>query len=406
MVGRVKSSQRVAATDELHPAQAPARATKVTGNRSDRFSVGGSTQASDALARLSGGVAPSHQLPQLRLGIGQTKPLLNLQPKFTIPKQSDEGPAGPNEIAGIAVTKGRRMHFEGVKNDFLHPSALTTVDLQFGKISRAQFDTLHETFGARSDVVYAPDREFAVVDFLPPALQALVNRNIDLPESVTLAGTQHWDSLPLDKDKTVGLSNNCHGIAYEAVQAFLQPKTDVAIFNGDAMIMDGIAYDLAVVHELSADRGADLADLPLVPGDLVQVLDPNARGHTDLLHSSVYVGGGLFFEKPDTESEDSESPYRLTDAEGLRSPVEHFVDGPVGIRVHRAKDELPPAESRFKSEMSDAADKLADVSGRPLGNALMTNIEFGMGGGLIGEYVTALARMPLARDPAGRGTFA
>ena len=335
------------------------------------------------------------------------KPLIDLRPSFRALALIDEGAAAISSVAGVPVTSATTLSFGGAKNDFLHPSALTTIDVRFGAVDEASFDTLRAAFGGKSEVAYDANRSYELIDFLPPAIQALVNQDIELPKEVILPGTESWEALPYDENKSISLTVNCHGTAYESVRAFHQTRDDVSVFMGDMNVMDGVSSSepFTEVHAIDADNAGQLANLDLEPGDLVQFFDPNGTGATQLLHSAVHVGGGVFFEKPNTETNDEDSPWRLATADSVRMPVEDFVCGPVEVKVFRASEDLEPAAQRFSSEVAEDALKWAESFGRPLGNALVMSMENSLGGGFLGEYPCAAADVALARDASGRGVL-
>ncbi len=297
--------------------------------------------------------------------------------------------------AGVPYQKVEIRPFQGMQNTFLDPAALTTVEATFGRLSPEQFASLQAEFGGRSQVPYGPARSYTAVDFLPPALQALVNQDLQPPAPVTLQNTAQIEMLPHQEDKTVDLTANCHATAYEAMAAY-QGDTQLEIFNGEMIAMDDLAH---------SDKFQALGDKPQKAGDMVQFYDTNEwKRYTMLLHSAVYVGGGLYFEKPNTEMEGEDSPYRLATWDTLSKPVATFSEGKYETQAFRPVQPLPSAAESFASSMKTELEhwSLAQT-GQPLGAPLCISLEQSLGGGLRGEYATGLALQPVTLDADGRG---
>lgn len=335
------------------------------------------------------------------------KPLVELQPTFRdcpLEKVRDLSLA---TVAGVPV-KAELHSFQGAKNSFLHKDALTTVQVSFGKLSVQQFETLRSAFGNRSAVAFDGERSYSVIDFLPPVIQALVNKDIELPKSVTLKGSRCLHVLPFDEDKSVSLSMNCHATAWEAVRSYQGHQADVSIFMGEMITMDDLMTSDVFIHidTLPADKVADLDKLDLRPGDVVQFHEKSDMVcMTSLLHSATYVGGGLYFEKPNTERDGEDSPFRLATQETMTMPVSDAVDGKFEVQVFRAQKDLKPAENAFQSSVASDVEKWVEKQGRSLGVYVVSELEQSMGGGIHGEYITGLVKIPLAIGDDGRAVL-
>ncbi|MBN9419190.1 MAG: hypothetical protein J0I12_27290 [Candidatus Eremiobacteraeota bacterium] len=330
--------------------------------------------------------------------VSSQSPLQSLKPAFrpvaTAPGQDVFLPA----VGGVPYQKVEIRTFQGMQNNFLDPSALTTVEATFGKLSADQFARLYQEFGGRSQVAYDANRSYSAVDFLPPALQALVNQDLQPPAPVQLPQSQNLEMLPHEEDKTVDLTANCHATAYEAMAAY-QGDTHLEIFNGEMIMMDDLVH---------GDKFQSLGDKPQKAGDLVQFYDTNEwKRYTMLLHSAVYVGGGLYFEKPNTEMEGEDSPYRLATWETLSKPVQTFSEGKFETQAFRPVVQLPQAAETFASGMQSELEQWSlSQTGQPLGASVCQSLEQSLGGGLRGEYATALAPQAILIDETGRGKLA
>lgn len=320
-----------------------------------------------------------------------------LRPQFRRPELLAGEEISLPPAAGVPYQSVRIRPFGGVQNKFLEASALTTVEARFGPLSREQFQALHAEFGGRSEVAYNPVRDYEVVDFLPPALQALVNLDLEPPQPVKLENSAQLAVLPDQEDKRVDLTANCHATAYEAIAAY-QGDAQLELFNGEMIVMDDLA------HSQSFES---LGALPARAGDLAQFYDTGEfKRYTMLLHSAVYVGGGLYFEKPNTESEGEDSPYRLATWETLTRPVAKYTEGRFEALAFRPRQPLAAAEKTFASGAEPEFEAWALTQGGQLGRKLCQSLEQSLGGGLRGEYPTALFPLPLTRDALGRGQLA
>lgn len=375
-------------------------------------------RSAEALARLSARPTARSGGVNARL-TSNTKPLVDIKAVFSDTTTKSKGEVKLLDVAGVPL-KGELREFQGTKS-YIGEAAQITTAATFGKLTQAQFDAVHKELGGRSNVKFDANRSYTLVDFLPPALQALVDKDLETPDLITLKGTQKigMQGTPFDRDSDhqVGLTMNCHATAYEAVRAY-QGANDksVAVFYGEMIVMDGIAHDdkqFQVLHDVKADKAKDLLSLDLKPGDVVQFHQDNGfmRASTNLLHSAVYVGGGVFFEKPNTEGPEKddpakyatqdETPFRLATLDNMIKPMSEAVDGQFRIEVLRAKAPLPDAHEAFGSSLQKEFEKAAEKKGRTLGVDLVTELEQGMGGNIRGEAISALVRVPLKTGDDG-----
>lgn len=346
-------------------------------------------------------------------------PLVQLAPKFSVPARTPIGPVSLPAVAGVPLT-GQLERFEGMKT-WIDAAAHVTTEATFGKLDAGQFQAVHAALGGRSQVGFDPARTYRLTDFLPPTIQALVNVDLEIPPPQPVKGAAHIGELMSQgQEKSIGLTSNCHGAAWEAMRAYQAPQATLDVFYGEMITMDGLVHDearFARVAELSAAEVGQLTKLDLRPGDLVQFYDTNEWARmTMLLHSAVYVGGGLFFEKPNTEGhevsnpdtylEQEETPYRLATLENMVKPVSTAVDGKIRVEVLRAQAPLAPGNEAFETGLEADYAKLAAKKGTTLGVELVSEFEQGMGGNLRADYASAAVTMPLVIDADGRGRLA
>jgi hypothetical protein len=367
--------------------------------------------------------------PQPAVAVGQrvgqagvrAKPLAELKPVFVPTPLKPVGPLSLPPIAGVAVD-AKVVELVGVKSNMVHTSAMHSVQATFGRLDRPQFDAVHAAFGGRSAVVYDADRSYSVADFLPPAAQALLHQDLEIPEPVVLKNTKsviEGIGHPR-RDLAIDLTMNCHAAAWETMRAYAGHSTDVSVFYGEMVRMDALTDtigDNAPFTMLKQLPGSELAALntsTLKPGDLIQFhLDTGfASASTNLLHSAVYVGGGLFFEKPNTEGiqtpkkeydRQDETPFRLCTPQLLHTALDFASGGQYRVELKRPNAPLPPAASTdaFGSTAQKDVEAWAARKGRTLSATLVVSLELGISGTIRNEYVSGLATIPLQQRSDG-----
>lgn len=331
-----------------------------------------------------------------KLGAPGVKPWLQtLEPSFREFPRQDEQLLDIAQVGGVPVQDATSERFVGYQNDFLAPVALTTADLDFGKLSESQYQSLKNEFGGLTSVGYDPAREYEAADFLPPVPQALLNQDLQIPEPVTLPDSADY-SWPPGDDVPVDLTANCHGTSWEAMRAFQGHNETAHIYLGEAVNIDDAlqSKDFTTVGEPGKSIPAGLQ-----PGDVVAFREKSEWARmTMLLHTATYVGGGLFFEKPNTESKDEDSPYRLGTWSMVTGPVEQYVEGRWEAQAYRPAKELEPGCERFRSDLLDDWQQQHGALDKPV----LTVIEPSLGGGVRAMYNTAMATVDLQQRADGR----
>ncbi|MBI5494262.1 MAG: LysM peptidoglycan-binding domain-containing protein [Deltaproteobacteria bacterium] len=399
------------ATSKLRAGQALALPASFTGT------LAGNPTTSDALPRLAAGPAPASRTPLATRAaqLAQPRPLLALEPSFCAATRVDEGAVALGPIAGVPVT-AVAQRFDGMKSS-IGPDSLRTVDVRLGTLTQAQFDAVKTSFGGLTSVTFDPARKYSAVDFLPPALQALCGKDLDLPTDVKLKGTKKIGEINMNPaDHTIGLTMNCHATAWEAARAFQGANTDaVSIFYGEMVVMDGLVEegaDFKHLGEVPAEKKEDLLKLDLKPGDIVQFDEVSDWARmTMLLHSAVYVGNGLFFEKPNTEGAEKEdaahyvhqdeTPFRLVTLDMMTAPISQAVDGKYKMTAWRPLTAMKEPRDAFESALEGDFRKYAKGRGAALNLELVSMLEQGMAGNIRGEYASALVTVGLAQNPDG-----
>jgi hypothetical protein len=320
------------------------------------------------------------------------------------------GPAKLSQpsIAGVPVKQATVLQYTGLQGGLAE--AQRGVDVTFGKLSKAQFDALVKEFGGQTQVRHEPAREYGVVDFLPPAIQGLVGKDLDAGGMVELAGTEELAEYLRAETRNVrvGATPNCHGTAWEMVRAFQgQASAHVQLGYGDALLVGG-AYEehFKSLGVTAPGKQADLSKLKA--GDVVTVStwDRADKAERALLHSAVYVGGGLFFEKPDTESDTSETPYRLVTLEQLTASVQATVGRePLSLHARRPSAPLAPLAQQFASPDAPALEAALAKQGKTVGKPLVMEYVMGTGGGIQGGALSVVLPKQVSVGADGRGVL-
>jgi hypothetical protein len=339
------------------------------------------------------------------------KPALSaLDGTLVTPEKKATGPATvATAIAGVPVRSATVSQFQGLTS----PNELMTrtTDVVFGKLTQPQFDALKSEFGGRSAVKFNPAREYTAIDFLPPALQALVNKDLDTGGYVTVKGTKKLaEELMMGDEVRIGATPNCHGTAWEAMRQYQGAGAHVQLAYGDAQMADSMyAEKFDTVSKALPGEALDLSKLK--PGDVLSFNKHDKQyGDMDLLHSATYVGGGLFFEKPDTESDEyGESPYRLVTLEQVTAPIANFLGEGEGMSMtaRHPKAALAATAEVYASSVEDVSqlEKLLNKRGETVGKLLTTELEMGMGGGVRGMAFNAVVTKKVEVDAEGRGVI-
>lgn len=348
--------------------------------------------------------------------------LLDLRVQFSDPPRTPLGTVSLPSVAGVPL-QGTLERFEGVKT-WLNPAALVTTRAVLGMLTPAQFEAVRAALGGLSEVGYAPDRSYELIDFLPPVIQALVNRDVEVPAIASVDGVQFSEGayvIPDSGPAQVALTMNCHGAAWGAMRAYQGENDKVDVFYGEAIDLDAKVHESADFEKIAEIDGAHVEDLlaaDLHPGDLVQFYEvADWMRMSFLLHSAVYVGGGLFFEKPNTETSEAdahqygaddeadETPFRLATVDNMAQPIHDAVEGHYRVEVLRPKHALPAAEQAFESSLEGDFRRFAEGRGQLLGNQLVSEFEPSLGGGIRCENAAALETLHVSRGESGRGVI-
>ncbi len=227
------------------------------------------------------------------------------------------------------------------------------LDVRFGALDEQRFERLRKFFGGHSQVPFAEGRRYALVDFLHPATQALVNHTY----TTSLFGTRELreaggpeleeDPMFLELSQNgISIMTNCYNTTAELLR-YLHPVhrgSTLLLYFPDRFEADGWFSDDAFSTKV---READVE-----PGDALVVTQTDELSETSTIaHTALVVSKEVVFEKTDVSDDD---PYRLA----LRKDVVAAYSGPgfsVGYRRFNGAGKQPlPEKALPTNEVSPA----------------------------------------------------
>jgi len=184
------------------------------------------------------------------------------------------------------------------------------LDVTLGTLSEQQFKDLYIRYATKPGSAYDARRVYKLVDFLPSFVQKLNGKVLNphtLPADPALVKALRDQGLNVDKVAEV--DGNCHSVTWQWVN-FLQGK------GSD----DGL-LTLADGENLQLDAPVDVKDIQ--PGDALVISGNGGFGQVGaVLHSLIYLGHGLVFEKPNPGVEYAYRISYLADAVGKYKKVD------------------------------------------------------------------------------------
>lgn len=311
-------------------------------------------------------------------------------------------------IAGVPVKSATRVQYQGLVGG--RPEMTEAIDVGFGKLTQAQFKTLQAEFGGVSQRSYSAQDTYTARDFMSPAVQALVGQDVDAGAPVVIANTKRLAkelSLYATSDVSISASPNCHGTAWEIARHYRTPglKT-LDLAYGDAQLVE-LNYPAKFKQVVKPTE--KLAVDALKPGDVVTFRSSKDGEEGPLLHSTTYVGGGLFFEKPDTESDAfGETAYRLVTLEQSMAPAKNFLGDAekLFLAAWRPKAALAPTPKVFamEDELTRKLEGTLNKQRKTVDKALTAEYEVGLAGSTRGVWFNAVLSRVLQVDARGLGT--
>lgn len=228
----------------------------------------------------------------------------------------------------------------------------TALGFEFGQLTYSQWQQLVKSYATwhnrRNLAAYDRDRNYSLIDFMPPMIQSLNRHRFQAQDLGPLPHQPHTPQVSLSRTKLVA---NCWGTLYEILRLAKQvnPAAPILFMTDSHSMLDTLRQHSS---QLKTNTQA---------GDIVLIYHQN-NGQTYLDHAALMVDQHIFFEKAGSGSH---VPYRLIDRSTLeqiwntniytfeyrrphtqyqwQSPEQVF--GPIKPRTRewtRSSDEIPP----------------------------------------------------------------
>lgn len=228
--------------------------------------------------------------------------------------------------------KWRKLHRPAVFKTPARDLLFEALQVTFGKINEDKYNALMGLYGGAGYVPFEESRNYEIIDFLPPLLQALES-NVFLYHQEEVSkinegrtGAFGTDNAPVDSMVTTSV--NCWGTVYEIARfkSFDKAKAlvpeEFMIFYTDRFQAEAVlkadTYSEKIGKTVSLAAGASLVDADkkvsgVDTGDVLIVTTEVKFDNGDIKklieHAAVYIDAGLYFEKTNAGERE---PYRLS----------------------------------------------------------------------------------------------
>lgn len=273
------------------------------------------------------------------------------------------------------------------------------IQVPLGKLSQEEFNKLQAYFPFQSQVKWDRNRQYDLVDFLSPVMQALSGKYLRENYDSHLPWMTEEDTEM--RTETVNQASNCYTTTWEILRNLALP-TNQQVFHGfwwnDRMTMDLLTK--ANISQVVTEQQA-------IPGDVVVFFaeaDVGAGTFQLLLHTAIRITDDLYFEKPDTMPEYG---WRLI----RKKTMHNFIAQSTKYLVEDDRYQVHAVHRRFTGNhllpnpltfsIEHEGQRATDRRGNPV---LMTT-ETGFGGGDRGSYYS-IVPFQIRLDQNSRGTFA
>lgn len=285
------------------------------------------------------------------------------------------------------------------------------LEVKLGRLSQSQYQSMLTHFGNSSRVPYDAAKEYDLIDFLHPAMQATVNQ-VFLPKNYN---TERLIEVDLEKDVSEDAAMFFHAASKSGISSFSNCwNTTMEVLR----LMSPSSDKNKMVYRLywpgrwdTSDAFSDgktstvIGSSSAALGDALVVKLKSEGGGEMLQHTAIVLSPSLVFERTDTTENDA---YRISyrrDVEAKYKKV--FTDEERLLEYRRfrsVEDFKAPAlgVSELKGKDRRLFDRLAP--GIPL-DRLTGGCETGMGGGCDVVY-NEVHEVSLVTNPkTGRGIF-
>jgi hypothetical protein len=284
------------------------------------------------------------------------------------------------------------------------------LNIKIGSVSPEQFIQLKALYGNLSQVPYEAQKNYNLIDFLPPVIQATVNHsffsrnyNTDKLDPRKLKTDEDREAFWGIMKNGVSFFTNCWNTTIETLR-FLN-TTNLPPQNLYTIRWPGRweADDMLKSDDFSAEVESQNAQF----GDamLISQISPAGEEFTMLQHSALVLGNNLVFEKTDGSKDD---PFRLSLRSDVVEKYNHIFEKELSIKFRRYGGSKKPLPADFPREEFTAKQKrfLTQVNPFIPLDRLSAGCDSGMGGGC-DPMVTEFDQAEIVINPkTGRGELA
>ncbi len=209
-----------------------------------------------------------------------------------------------NTFIGLGISLSPIKHFDSRLKNLPNEEDRYYLEVPLGNLSEEQFSGLQKIYGERSKVPYDSSRNYELIDFLDPEIQALVN-NLYLPvfyDPSALAYFQMeglegpvWDAL---KKRGLASYANC----WNATSEVLRRRHPQHNPSDDRYFLYWPGRTDAY-EWFTSDQYSQTIEEPEI-GDVMVLI-----GKGQIQHTAIFVTNDLIFEKTDGGEKD---PYRIS----------------------------------------------------------------------------------------------
>ncbi|WP_413290712.1 hypothetical protein [Bdellovibrio sp. HCB337] len=226
------------------------------------------------------------------------------------------------------------------------------LQITIGRITADQFSKLKALYGGYSQVPYDQNRSYDLIDFLPPAIQAVVNKTFtaeyyDTSRLIEL----EWDEKDPDamdlwalQKSGISFFTNCWGTTMEVLKSLRTPRPEST-------------FTLSWPARWTAD---DIFKAPehssKVKTRSVRIWDVLTISESNMLqHTAIILGKNLVFEKTDTTDNDA---YRLSVRADVHGKYKTLFEGKAKTEYRRFGSRKDPIPTDTPAELSENVKKI------------------------------------------------
>ena len=272
------------------------------------------------------------------------------------------------------------------------------LSVELGRLTHKQFDTVKTYFKNQSQISYSETKIYKLEDFLPPVMQALLNKGIAEMDfsSLNYPKNEDGDEDVFFADK-LGLKSgfstlvNCIGTAIETARV-IQTQNGRGVYYLYAPGRIDASQILKDIMKPVPHKNLQYSDVLYV----MEKADVEDYYPDQVQHMAIYITKNIFFEKRDSFDND---PYRLVFIEDIQTRLNKVL-GKENLRYRFGRfssediaSQSPKDErTNFLTNIKDFFDNTADLDkamsvfdglSEQIKNAIwvISDDEIGLGGG-------------------------